>query len=523
MRRLGLRKLTSHFDAEFLEQYSELSGSNISEKKVAQLLFNAKGYSLLKNREFRNDIISLLDDTNKATLGDFVNITWSKNSAKAQALLEILKIPIEDCFDIRETEDEDLNYKFSGEYSLFPHQLTVKHQLIEAFEKRKNRMLIHLPTGAGKTRTTVDSIFEIYRYKFQHKGLIVWLAHTQELCEQAYETAVSAWKKKGDTDLNVYRLWGRYSLNENELKNGFVVGSLQKMYSMLNSKKDEDFATVNQISRNSCLLIVDEAHKANAPTYSKIIEWIASDDRCPLIGLTATPGRSWEGEENRQLANFFYGNKYTILDDSGNELDNPITYLQHHGYLSKINRYKIPTNIEIDLTATEKAHLERYFDFPPEYLTRLGKNTFRNATILHEIVKLCNDNLCSIVFTTSIEQGYLLSTLLNEKNCSAQMVDGTTPTHIRMDAIKKFKEGELEVLLNYNILTTGFDAPNVDAIVIARPTTSIVLYNQMLGRGIRGEKVGGKKTCILLDIVDNLNSLPDEAEAFNYFNSYWEA
>ena len=78
------------------------------------------------------------------------------------------------------------------------------------------------------------------------------------------------------------------------------------------------------------------------------------------------------------------------------------------------------------------------------------------------------------------------------------------------------------MLVNYGVLTTGFDAPNTNAVVITRPTTSLVLYSQMIGRGIRGPKMGGTKECIIVDIEDNIINLPSEQTAFNYFNSHWE-
>ena len=72
------------------------------------------------------------------------------------------------------------------------------------------------------------------------------------------------------------------------------------------------------------------------------------------------------------------------------------------------------------------------------------------------------------------------------------------------------------------MLSTGFDAPGTDAILIARPTTSPVLYSQMLGRGLRGPRVGGNPECLLLDLKDNLIGLPDERVCFTLFDNYYD-
>lgn len=92
----------------------------------------------------------------------------------------------------------------------------------------------------------------------------------------------------------------------------------------------------------------------------------------------------------------------------------------------------------------------------------------------------------------------------------------------REEAIRKFKDedSEINILINYEVLTTGFDATNIECVFIARPTQSVVLYSQMLGRGLRGPQMGGKEKCLLIDVKDNLRSY-NENMAFSHFNNYW--
>ena len=89
-------------------------------------------------------------------------------------------------------------------------------------------------------------------------------------------------------------------------------------------------------------------------------------------------------------------------------------------------------------------------------------------------------------------------------------------------AIADFKDRDnpVNIIINYDILTTGFDSTNIDCVFITRPTKSVILYSQMIGRGLRGPQMGGAETCLLIDVKENLE-VYNENEAFSHFNSYW--
>ena len=93
----------------------------------------------------------------------------------------------------------------------------------------------------------------------------------------------------------------------------------------------------------------------------------------------------------------------------------------------------------------------------------------------------------------------------------------------RKNSISSFKDREnnVNIIINYGVLTTGFDSTNIECVFIARPTQSIVLYSQMIGRGLRGPKMGGNEECLLIDVKDNLN-IYDEHMAFSKFDNYWK-
>ena len=109
-----------------------------------------------------------------------------------------------------------------------------------------------------------------------------------------------------------------------------------------------------------------------------------------------------------------------------------------------------------------------------------------------------------------------------EKIPNALVIGNMLPQD-RANAIASFKDRDnpVNILIHYEVLTTGFDATNIKCVFIARPTQSVVLYSQMLGRGLRGPQMGGNEECLLIDIKDNLQKY-NESLAFSHFNNYWK-
>jgi superfamily II DNA or RNA helicase len=98
---------------------------------------------------------------------------------------------------------------------------------------------------------------------------------------------------------------------------------------------------------------------------------------------------------------------------------------------------------------------------------------------------------------------------------------GETNKDIRSDAISRFKKNDLKILINYGVLSTGFDAPNLNSLIMARPTNSIVLYSQIVGRALRGKNNGGNDTNKIITIKDNMIGFPDPNFMFSYWNEFW--
>lgn len=165
-----------------------------------------------------------------------------------------------------------------------------------------------------------------------------------------------------------------------------------------------------------------------------------------------------------------------------------------------------------------------YKDFNKKALETIGRNKSRNMAILDRLRKLHHDGKVIIVFTCSVEQAKILSAMLELEDIQNALVLGDMSKEERETAIRNFKDRDnpTNIIINYEVLTTGFDSTNINCVFIARPTQSVVLYSQMLGRGLRGKKMGGNDECLLIDVKDNLIKFNEEM-AFTHFENYWEA
>ena len=108
------------------------------------------------------------------------------------------------------------------------------------------------------------------------------------------------------------------------------------------------------------------------------------------------------------------------------------------------------------------------------------------------------------------------------RDIEARSITSDTNFSDRVKSVEAFKKGEIQVLINFNVFTTGFDDPTIDCVVIARPTFSVVLYSQMIGRGLRGPLNGGTKDCLIVDVIDNLENQPELNLASEFFSKEWE-
>ena len=381
-----------------------------------------------------------------------------------------------------------------------------------------------MPTGSGKTKTTIATLLQHnLKTQFLNQNFIIWLAHSDELCDQAKDSFEELWRLYGTGDVPLIRLKDQ-KLNEiSILSGGIIICTYSKLHRM---RVNMNGAKILETIRNKSLFIVaDEAHMVPALTFTESIEFISKLDFTFLIGLSATPG-GYYVDQTEKLSNYFLKNKITITDDDDKELegDEPINFLQKQGVLSYIKTHQVKTDFNFEFTPEEQERILNSFEegLSPKLIKQMGEDVERNICIFGELSNLYEQNLSTIVFACSLKHTKLLHKICILSGMKVAKIDDKTSSQNRKKIVQDFKNKEIKIIFNYGVLSTGFDAPGTEAIMIARPTTSPVIYSQMLGRGLRGPKFGGKTECLLIDLKDNLLGLPDEKSCFTLFDNYYK-
>jgi len=299
-----------------------------------------------------------------------------------------------------------------------------------------------------------------------------------------------------------------------------MIAGLSKLFST--AKRSIRF--MNQLAQKATLVIIDEAHSAIAETYRLLLDvLVVQNQGVGLLGLTATPGRTWADIHiDQELADFFAYRKVTLEIDG---YANPVDYLVDEDYLASVDYHPLFYKSGNNLTDTDIRRVQDALDIPDNILQQLAEDEMRNLTIVTEAERLAKQHKRIIIFATTVQHSDLLASVLRARGQLAHSVTSNTSHTKRTQVIKDFKGDGVEsrILCNFGVLTTGFDAPKTSAAIIARPTKSLVLYSQMVGRAIRGIRAGGNKYAEIVTVVDQqLPGFGSVSDAFNNWEDIWE-
>lgn len=400
--------------------------------------------------------------------------------------------------------------------SLHGYQIEVSEQLNAVLVgSEPKRAIVMLPTGAGKTRVAVQTVVEAVArgdldVDGEFRGPILWLADTEELCEQAVGTWADIWRGCGrpNSQLIVSRFWSSYDLSE-ESESGsvqVVVASWQKLRRAI---EGIDYEWL----REAPIVIIDEAHGATHKSYRAILSWLHRDqysrDRT-LIGLTATPfrGSGEDSADSRRLRRRFDDNIISFKTDPD---VGPLKHLQRASVLSRVTTAPLEGG-RVSLSTKETNDFRSTRMLPKRNETALGQDHERTERIVSSVLSQ-PDDWPILVFATSVDNARVLATVLTASGRPAASIDQDTPQNRRRDIIERFNNGALRVITNYGVLSQGFDAPRTRAVYVTRPTSSAVLYRQMVGRGMRGPKNGGTEEVLIVNVLDNIVRHEDALEA----------
>lgn len=363
---------------------------------------------------------------------------------------------------------------------LRPHQIEAKAKISEAWGKYDSVML-QMPTGTGKTYLFTSLINDIINtYKLAHKDIkILIVAHRTELLDQISAT-----------------------LNKFGIAHGFIQGAREQYLwkrvqvgSIMSLLTDKNY--YNVCRQKFDYIIVDEAHHSLADTYVRLFELFPNAKK---LGVTATP---WRLNHESFLSLY----QYLIVSPQ-------ISWFINNNLLSDFDYVSIKQDSEVQ-RLVDNSEVSRTGDFSNVELD----NTFNNQRIrskLYESYLHFANGRKGIIYAINKLHAAKIAELYSSHGVKAMAIDCDTPRDVRQEIISAFKNGEISVLVNVDIFTEGFDCPDVNFIQLARPTKSLSLYLQQVGRGLR--IVAGKEKTIILDNVGLYNyfGLPDANRKWQY-------
>ena len=391
---------------------------------------------------------------------------------------------------------------------LYAHQ----NEAIKALDE-KNKCpfegLLVLPTGGGKTLTAVHWLLRNFIDK---RKKVLWIAHRHELLDQAFETVKFSAYPSLLNDVEKFR----YRVVSGHPKHDRPV-NIQPTDDIIIASKDSLNSGLKYLLENwvkhsdAILLIVDEAHHATAKTYRKLINEIKQNlqdrgkiDGFRMLGLTATPFRTNESEKSLL--------KKVFPDD--------IIFSEHlralitRGILAEPIFENLETQLDFyrELTDKDIKAIEDFDKLPKKVAERIAMSSIRNKRVVDHYVENREKYKPLLVFAVDIQHAIELNALFHKRGINSdfvasKIIDENTGATIsakeNSEKIKRFRKGELEVLINVEMLTEGTDLPNVQTVFLTRPTTSTILMTQMIGRALRGQRAGGTDKAYVVSFIDN--------------------
>ena len=363
---------------------------------------------------------------------------------------------------------------------LRPHQIEAKAKIFDAWSKYDSVML-QMPTGTGKTYLFTSLINDIINtYKLAHKDVkILIVVHRTELLDQISAT-----------------------LNKFGISHGFIQGAREQYLwkrvqvgSIMSLLTDKNY--YNVCRQKFDYIIVDEAHHSLADTYIRLFGLFPNAKK---LGVTATP---WRLNHESFLSLY----QYLIVSPQ-------ISWFINNNLLSDFDYVSIKQDSEVQ-RLVDRSEVISTGDFSNADLD----NTFNNQRIrskLYESYLQFANGRKGIIYAINKCHAAKIAELYSSHGVKAMAIDCDTPRDVRQEMITAFKNGEISVLVNVDIFTEGFDCPDVNFIQLARPTKSLSLYLQQVGRGLR--IVEGKEKTIILDNVGLYNyfGLPDANRKWQY-------
>lgn len=398
--------------------------------------------------------------------------------------------------------------------TLYDHQKKAMANLDIINRNSSYSTLLVLPTGSGKTYTAA---IWLLRNAIDRNKKILWIAHRQTLLDQAAETFITNPYSEFIPNISSFK----YRIVSGESKHDRTI-DIEKTDNLLIISKDSIGRNLKALDKwlkgeDEIFFIIDEAHHSTAKTYRKVIDYVKSKvPYVKLIGLTATPYRTADNEQGLlariytdgiENGVFVHNNKGIVYQISLKELINKQILSQ-----PVIESYNTGEEFGKFIGAKDLDTIQNLDIIPENLANEMVKNAGRNKFIAQKYASNKKKYGKTIVFALNIIHAVQLTKAFTEEGIKADYVvssikdavTGATRSNEENAAIlKAYDKGELQVLVNVNILTEGVDLPKTQTVFLTRPTVSKILMTQMIGRALRGVEAGGTKKAYIVSFIDN--------------------
>ena len=370
----------------------------------------------------------------------------------------------------------DYNELCQQDITLRDYQQQAKEEIFSRWNLVDN-ILYQMPTGTGKTRLFTSIIRDINVWGLRHNisFRILIIAHRSELIEQS-----------------------SHSLLKYRIDHGVLAGTMKDMRDLTKPIQVASIQTITHPANRVLIddmdfdfIIIDEAHHAVARSYQQL--WNFCSD-AKKLGVTASPWRM----NNSGFANIFDAYIPSM----------PIKEFIQKGWLASYQYYSVPVNSEV----VQSINAIKEFDIEGDYkISALADvvDTSRIRAQLYDSYAKYAYGKKGIIYSISRLHSEHICEQYRSRGIRIENIDSKTPSKLREDTISAFKNGDIDIIVNVDIFSEGFDCPDIEFIQLARPTRSLVKYIQQVGRGLRRN---GDKRCVILDNVGMYSrfGFPDE-------------
>ena len=360
------------------------------------------------------------------------------------------------------------------------YQQKAKKEIFESWDEVDN-VMFQMPTGTGKTCLFTSIISDINKYSIQRREAvkILIIAHRTELIDQI-----------GD-HLDDYKVAHSFIAGgkDRELRKPVLVASIQTITNSHNLEVAKKL--------NVQFIIIDEAHHALATSYKKLWEMYPNAKK---LGVTATPWRM---------------NHQSFLDLFDKlVMSMPIKDFIKQGYLAPYKYYSLRDDSYIQRTIDD-IELDSFGEYKESSMEEKMDIGSIRAQLLKSYLSLAKGKK-GIIYAINIVHARHICKEYGEAGYNVVCIDSKTPDTERKELVKKFKKNQIDIIVNVDIFSEGFDCPDIEFIQLARPTCSLVKYLQQVGRGLRITE--NKQNCVILDNVGMYSKfgLPDARRHWKY-------